>query len=214
MVRRPDRLSFANIFSSVTSRAIYGWGNLSLADKFCSDLALIRRWLPIHIGDLIQRPQAHGGIAVAFQTPTHRKRFLLFYNIHLSHVAVTTWAANTSVKMGAMGEVSIVGKIMHPDPLDRHSRGPAFADRQQTFTFGQNCFMAIHANLRGRDVGHGRDFDIIVAVTAVQAEIAGVKLVAVAHWLLRPVTDVGIPGRAVIPEKASNRNDENGNANC
>jgi len=65
--------------------------------------------------------------------------------------------------------------------------------------------MAVHAELGRRHVCDGGEFDRVVAVTAVHAEIAGVQLVAEADRLARAIPDIGIPWRAEIPEEADDR---------
>ena len=67
--------------------------------------------------------------------------------------------------------------------------------------------MAIHANLRWRYIGHCRVLDIIMAIAAVDTEIAGVKLMTVRHGLDRTISDIGIFRGAIIPDKSNNKDD-------
>lgn len=73
--------------------------------------------------------------------------------------------------------------------------------------------MAIHTNGCWRKIGSGGYFNIVMAVAAIDTEIAGVEFMAVWHRLFWAIADIGIFGRAIIPDKANHANSNQGNRN-
>ena len=60
--------------------------------------------------------------------------------------------------------------------------------------------MAVHARLRGRNVGDGRNLDRGVTVPAIETELADVELVAVRDGLNGTVAHVRVPRGKVVPD--------------
>ena len=54
---------------------------------------------PVEIENLIDRPQIFFRVSMAIQTPTHAQRFVLVYDVHVVHVAVTANAANPTINV-------------------------------------------------------------------------------------------------------------------
>ena len=72
--------------------------------------------------------------------------------------------------------------------------------------------VAVHAHLGRRHHGDRRAVDGGVAVEAVDAEVAGVELVAVGDRLHRLVADVGVARREVVPDAADRERRNHGAA--
>jgi len=130
---------------------------------------------------------------VAIQAPAHGKGLFEFDRFHIGDIAMTTGASHAGAKMGAVIEIRKIGKLMNPHPFDRLSACPAFADRKKLFVVGSYQLVAVHADLCRRDIGRWRYLDIVVAVTAIQTEVAGMEFMAVSHRLFGTVADIGIP---------------------
>ena len=90
-----------------------------LRRQLLADFGLVRGRLPIHIGNLIVRPQILLWIAVAIQTPTHGQFFGLKHERHLIDLPVAGCAANAFRHMDRMVAINIVGQRMDPIPRNR-----------------------------------------------------------------------------------------------
>ena len=183
-------------------RTIDRWINIEFFDLLLRPFELVFGRGPGHVGDFRRGAEMFGGIAVTVEAPSHRKRFDLLDLGHLIDSSMAGDASDPGPEMGGMIEVSVIGEHVDADPFDRDPDLVAFPDRQELFGFGQNESMAVHAGLGWRDVGVGRDFDITMAVTAVDAEVAGMQFVAVVDRLGGAETDIGIDRRSIVPEKA------------
>jgi hypothetical protein len=61
--------------------------------------------------------------------------------------------------------------------------------------------MAVHARLRGRNVGDVRNFDRGVTVAAIETQLADVELVAVRDGLSGTIAHVRVPRGKVVPDE-------------
>ena len=120
-------------------------------------------------------------------------------------------ASHARIEMGAVVKVGIVGQQMDVRPGNGPQGTPAFTHRHQPAALRQDERMAVHAGLRRWQIGVGSGLDRMVAVAAIHGEIAGVQRMAEGERLLRPVADIGIPGRAEKRDKADRACDQQNN---
>jgi hypothetical protein len=99
--------------------------------------------------------------------------------------------------VNAVIEISEVGEVMHPGPLDRLSGTPAFAHRLEVRALRPDLGMAIHAGLGRGYSGKGELLDSGVTVAAVYAIIADVMFVAELNGLLAWKKGLGVVGGSV-----------------
>ena len=157
-------------------------------------------------------------VAVAVEAPDHRERLLLVNDLHRVDAAVAGLAADRGAVLAhadahvhGVIEVGEVGDLVNALPRHRRVVGPALAQRLERFGVFADLPVAVHAGLGRRYARVRAALDVGVAVAAVEAEAgdlgavgerglladgAGVQLVAVGDRLLRPVADVGVPGRS------------------
>lgn len=106
--------------------------------------------LPIKIGHLGNRADELGGIPMAGQTPGHRMGFRMVDFVHLIHLAMATHAADSTIHVDGMVEISVLGSLVNLDPLNGLSSLPGISYRLELGVFPLNLRMAVHADLRGR----------------------------------------------------------------
>jgi len=152
--------------------------------QLSTDFRLIIGRLPIHIENLIFRAQYLLGIAVAFDAPLHKQRVGLKYQRHLVDLPVARRAAYALIDMNAVIEIDEIGQTMNFDPLDGFIAAIALANGLEVGRSVEENRMAIHAGLCRRNAGDGGSFHSGMTVTAVDAVIADVMLVAELHRLL------------------------------
>ena len=88
-----------------------------LGHQFCPFDLLVRRRLPRHIENLVQRPDVLLRIAMAIETPFHVKRLRLSRQRHLINAPVTRGATHTFCDVNAMIELHVAGQIVNPRPF-------------------------------------------------------------------------------------------------
>ena len=148
---------------------------------------------PLVVGkvrDLGDRTKIIDGIPMAFEAPPHRKHLMPGNDFHLVDSSVALDATDTTIHVGSVVEIGVVGDAVHPDPLDRKPSLVTLLDRRQLPALRSNRGMAVHAGLRGRYRRVCRGLDRVVAVTTIHAEFAGMKRMAKWNRLRRLVTDL------------------------
>ena len=155
----------------------------------------------MHIGQLALRAKIHFGIPMAIQTPFHIKRPNLHNLNHRANIPMTAITSNTGPQMRRMIKISEIGSLMNAYPFDGRLLVPAISDGIKTRFIQANHAMAIHAYLSSRYIRNRRILDIIVAVSAIHAQVAGVKLMAISNWLPGSKAHFPILRRTEICEK-------------
>ena len=84
---------------------------------------------PVHRKHLFLWPDEFFRAAMTIETPFHIERRNLISQRHEVNAPVTRRAPHTLVNVNAVIEISEVGEVVHPGPLDRLSGAPAFAYR-------------------------------------------------------------------------------------
>lgn len=133
---------------------------------------------------------------MTLQTPFHLQRLSLRHDRHLIDAAMASRTADTLGDVNRVIEVRKVRQVMHANPLERLAGLETRADRFEIRTVRPDLFMTIHADLRRRYSGGGRCLDGGVTVTAIDAVVAHVVLVAELNWLLPLDVLPGVPTRA------------------
>jgi len=162
-------------------------------------LSFAVRGLPIQIGHLAHGPYEFRRITVALETPRHRMRFCMVNLVHLIHFTVATHAADPAVHVHRMVEIHMLRRLVDLNPLHRLARLPGVAHGLELGILALNLRMAVHADLRCRDVRIRRGFDKGMAVATVHAELAGVNLVGEGNRLRGLIAHAHVRGIEVIP---------------
>jgi hypothetical protein len=176
--------------------------NVAFRCKFFALLRLIRRRFPIHIKNLIQRPECLRGITVAIEAPLHQQGRRLEYERHLIDLAVTRRAAHAFVDVNAVIEIDKIGQSVHFHPLDGLIGAITFPHWFKVVCGAEKHRVAVHAGFRGRDSGNGGSLDARVTVSAVDAVVADVVFVAELHGLFSRNILVGGIRRSSNPKHA------------
>jgi len=163
--------------------------DLVFRSQLLAKLRLVRRSFPIHIEDLIARPQSSLGIAMTIQTPLHLEVGSLENQWHLVDLSVTRRTADTFVDVNAVIEIDEIGEAMHSHPLDGFVGTEAFAHRLEIADIVEKHGMTIHAGLGWRNSRGGRRLHTGVTVPAVDSVVAHVVLMTKldglrAHYVL------------------------------
>ena len=127
---------------------------------------------------------------MAVEAPVHAQRFRLLNDFHLIDASMTCRAANGGGEVHAVIEECVVREHVNADPRHRFSRGMTLSDRSQCFTFGQHGAVTVHAGRCRGNRGMSRVFHRVVAVAAIESEVASMQLVAEWHGLFRLVADI------------------------
>ena len=172
-----------------------------LSDPFQVALHEVRGLRIPHRRDFVVGAKIELGLAMALQTPPHRERFFLVYDLHLVDSPVTGLTPNALVHVGRVAKVGIIGKVVHLRPLNGLVVGPALPHPQQIRRIRPNLVVTVHTRLRRRHVGVLRVLDVGVAVLAVDAKLTGVKLVTVRHRLIRLIPNGRKLWREVVPDQ-------------
>ena len=189
----------------MTSRTINRWIYVLFRDQPPRHICLVRRQSPIHIGEFFPWPQVLIRILVTVQTPRHTEWLLLCHHRHLGYVAMTTCAAHPGIEVHGVIEIGVVRQLVNTFPFYWPRCSPTLPYRQKFLAIWQDQVMAIHTGSCWRYVGMWRNFNIVVAITAVQPEITRVLFVAERYRLHRHVANVGVPRREEIPDKRHRR---------
>ena len=99
-----------------------------------------------------------------------------------------------------MREIGEVGKLVDANPAHRPAALGAIPNRCEQLAIPLHGLMAVHARLRGRNVGDVGNLHRGVTVTAIQTKLADVEPVAVRDRLSRPVAHVCVPRGKVVPD--------------
>src|SRR6266487_2427142 len=179
--------SYSRILLAMTGRAVGQLGrypNLVLFLQFGADFRLIVRGLPVHVKNLVLRPQRLLGVPVAVHAPLHQQSVGLKNQRHLVDLPMARRAADPFIDMNAVIEIDEIGQAVHFVPLDRFVGAKALANRFKIGRAIEKHRVAVHAGLRRRNPGNRGRFHAGMTVTAVNAVIADVMLVAELHRLL------------------------------
>src|SRR5262245_19624575 len=127
---------------------------------------------PIHIEDLIARPDALGRVAMTIQTPFHVQRRDVPHQRHLIHATVAGRTADAFVDVNTVVEIDEVGQVVYARPYDRLAGPEALAHRLQKRAVGEKLRVAIHTGRGRREAGERRGLDRRMAVPAVYPVVA------------------------------------------
>lgn|GEM_PF-5401492 len=188
--------------SSVTSRTILWWIDLSLHPQGGGKPGLICSRFPFHRGDLRRRTQAGIRIPVAGEAPSHAQRRHLLYNNHARDHSMARRAAHTRSQVGTVIEIGIIREQVNSGPDDRKVRTPTLTDRHQPAALWKEEFVTVHAGLRRRQVGMRRGLNGMMTVAAVHPQVACMQGVTVRDRLLGTVAGIGITRGTVEGKEA------------
>jgi hypothetical protein len=112
---------------------------------------------------------------MTFQAPTHAVRFRVVNDLHMVHMTVAGYAANSPVYMNGVIEINVVRGLVNADPRNRVAGLPRLPNGGKLWTEGFNLRMAVHAGLGGGNIRVGGFFHARMAVTTIHAELIHVK---------------------------------------
>src|SRR5260370_40525737 len=96
---------------------------------------------------------------------------------------MTGHAADSFIDVHAVVEKDKSWQIVDALPRDGHARAVTFAHLSEHFTAHPDLFMAVHARLGRRDAREGRGFNGGMAISAVDAQLRDMVLMAKGHRL-------------------------------
>ncbi len=163
-----------------------------LIPAFCPGL-----WWPPHREHLFFGSDELLRVAMTLEAPFHIQRRDLISQRHQIDSPVTSRTPDAFVHVNAVIEISKVGKVVHPRPLDRLARAPALSDRFEIRAVRPDLRMAIHACLGRRNPGEGELLDRRVTIAAINSVIADVMLMAELNGLLARNVGLSVIRRAV-----------------
>src|SRR5262245_41461664 len=74
---------------------------------------------PIHVEDLLARPDVFGGVPMTLQTPFHVQRRDAPGERHLIHTPVAGRTADTFVYVNAVIEINVIWQVVDAGPFNR-----------------------------------------------------------------------------------------------
>ena len=140
------------------------------------------------------------GVAVTVEAPAHTERRHLRDRFHLVDAAVAGDTADSCRHVHAVREIRVVGKLVDANPTHRPAALGAVSNRCEQLAVPHHGLMAVHARLRGWNVGDVRNLDRRVTVSAIETKLADVELVAVGDGLNGTVADVRVPRGKIVPD--------------
>ena len=167
--------------------------------KLRDERLMVSRRGPLHIGDFRDGSPEGTGVAMAVEAPAHAERRHLGNRDHLVDAAVAGDAANPRRHVHAVGEIGVVGQIVDANPAHWPGAREAVPNRREQRAVPLDRQMAVHARLRGRNIGDARNLDRGVAVAAVETKLSHVELVAVRDGLSGTIAHIRVPRGKEIP---------------
>ena len=108
---------------------------------------------------------------VTFQTPGHAMRLGVINLGHVINLTMAAEAADSAVDVGGVIVKNVVRRPMELHPLHGFATLPACPNRLQLRIILLHLAMAIHAGLRGGQVGMGCYLDKAVAIPAIHSQL-------------------------------------------
>ena len=121
---------------------------------------------------------------MAREAPFHLQRILLKNSGHIVDLAVAGRASNALSDVDAVIEICEFGKIVNALPFDRLVIAETRTDGFEIWAIGPQLTMAIHTRLGGWHARSRGSLNRCVAITAIDAVIADVVLMAELDRLL------------------------------
>ena len=122
------------------------------------------------VGDFVQRTQDLLGITVALEAEEHVEGFLLADDDLLVDPPMALDAADAAVHVDGVVEINIIRHLVDLDPTDRLARLDALLHERQRWAIRLHLAVAVPAGVGGGDVGVPGLLDVVVAITAIQAQ--------------------------------------------
>ena len=186
-------------------------GGLTGRSPSCAASSLnVPRRRPLHVGDLRDGASVGTGVAVAVEAPAHTERRHLRDRFHLVDAAVAGDTADSCRHVRAVREIRVVGQLVDANPAHRPAALGAVPNRCEQLAVPLHGLMAVHARLRGRNVGDVRNLDRGVTVSAIETKLADVELVAVRDGLNGTVAHVCVPRGKVVPDARDREQSDRG----
>lgn len=158
--------------------------NLVVRRQLFADFRLIRRGLPIHVENLIVRPEHVFGIAMTVQAPRHLQCRSLKHQRHLVDLPVTAGTSNAFGHVNTVIKINKIGQPVHANPLNRVVGAITFADWLQIARGVKQHRMAVHAGFCGGNASGRGTLDAGMTVPAVDTVVPDVMLVAELNRLI------------------------------
>jgi len=146
---------------------------------------------PFQLGNEIRVTKVRVGVAMTREAPTHAEWFHLPDAVHRVDTAVAVDTSHAAAHMRGVIEVRVVRKIMNSHPLHREAGAVTLPQRFEQLALWMNLRVTIHACLGWWNGCFRCDFNRVMAVATVDAELPCVYRVAERdglHWL---VADIG-----------------------
>ena len=142
---------------------------------------------PVHVEDLIRRPEMVFRCAVAVEAPFHALRLVLIDHPHLVDSTVAGIAAHAPVYMDRVVEVGVVRNSVNLHPVDGGSVAfaavPGGAHRVQSGILRLDLLVTSHARLHRWDIRMRGYLHETMAIPAVHTKLLHVKIMLKGHRL-------------------------------
>lgn len=184
--------------------------NVVLGDQLQTNFNLVIDLIP-HGGHLLYRSDKLLGLTVTVQTPGHAEWFSLVDNFHPVDPAVAGLTSHSDTDVDFVVEVSVIGKVMNPDPLDGITTLPTLTHRLKRFTVERNLIVTVHTGLCGRNIGLIGVEYLRMAVLTIEPDLTDVLAVAEWNRLLRGIANICKFRRKEVPDQkySSVKEDDN-----
>ncbi len=139
-------------------------------------------------------------MAVTVQAKRHGEGFGVVHLIHLIDASMALDATDAPVDMDRVIEEHKIRQPVDLDPGDRLSGCGTFTHEGQPGVVFQNLDMTVHTRAGGGDVQIPGFVLPIVAIPAIQTDLANMQRMGKAHWLNRLVTDASILRCEIVPK--------------
>ena len=142
---------------------------------------------------------------MAVQAPGHLQGRRLKHQRHLIHLPVARRTAHALGHVNAVIEINVVGQAVYTDPVNGLIGAITLSDRLQIACAVKQHGMTVHAGFGGRNACRRRELDTRVAVSAINAVVTHMVLMAELNGLITRYILIRQNGRTRRQENTGQR---------
>jgi hypothetical protein len=157
----------------------------------------VRAPRPAEVGDFISRTNVVGGRAMAIKAETHAQWFCVINRVHFINASVTFHATDATRDVNGVIEINVIRRDVNLRPCNRRVVRRAVANNFQSRVVFQNRAVTIHAGRSGGNICDPCFVHHVVAITAIEAEVARMNFVRERNRLRRLIADSRVFGSEV-----------------
>jgi hypothetical protein len=143
-------------------------------------------WMPSKVKYMFNRPYVLFWISVTIQAKSHTVGLSVLNFLHLVHSTMTFNAANSTIHMGCVVKINIIGSFVNLDPLNRITSGVTFTNWGELGRITFDNVVATHTGAGRWHVGvlGLRDVSVTEAAIEIKAILSCVPFMIKRYWLL------------------------------